>query len=109
MKSELIKSNYENWMEEEVYGLVETIIDNLFDELDIVLVKYVELNEEDGIYLLLDNNDYMYIFRDGISEEVDGFAIEINDIGVSEIGIDVDREEICAILQNMTNMELERI
>lgn len=109
MKSELIKSNYENWMEEEVYGLVETIIDNLFDELDIVLVKYVELNEEDGIYLLLDNNDYMYIFRDGISEEVDGFVIEINDIGVSEIGIDVDREEICAILHNMTNMELERI
>lgn len=106
-ESKLINSNYESWLESDELLKVKERIGELLEKLDIEVVKLFNIGEY-GKYILIGGED-MYILRGGVEEDIEGLVVNIEDIEVSEVGVDVDREEIVELLYLIDDVEVEEI
>lgn len=104
MKSLLIRENYENWEEEEELDIISNKIDKLLEEYKIECIKYFEF-EEFGRYVLIGEDEKLYILRDGVEEEYCGFELNIEDIKIEEL----KEEELKEIILLCGSIEIECI
>lgn len=104
MWSELVRRNYESWIDDEELEKVYEVLDSEMERCGINEVRYLDCGENG--YYVMKSERKGYLLCDGVSESIEGLILEIEGICLMELD-EVEKSVLRDMIECVGEVEVD--